>query len=124
MADPADVRWMRRAIGLARPRVGLTGTNPAVGCVIVRKGEVIGEAATAEGGRPHAEEQALALAGEEARGGVACLDPSPKASRRGLDRLSAAGVLIEEGSAAELYTRYVKGLSPAPCPALPGEGRD
>ncbi len=160
MADPDAIRWMRRAIALARPRVGLTGTNPAVGCVIVRSGEVVGEAATAEGGRPHAEEQALAIAGEAARGAVvyvtlepcgerssreascsellimagvarvvvACADPSPKASRRGLDRLDAAGVLIDEGSnqaeAAELYVQYAKGISPAPRPALPGGDPD
>jgi len=40
-------------------RAGKTGLNPSVGCVIVQAGRVIGEAATAAGGRPHAEEQAL-----------------------------------------------------------------
>lgn len=60
--------FMRQAIGLARAQVGRTGANPAVGCVIVRDGKVIGEAATADGGRPHAEEQALQMAGDLARG--------------------------------------------------------
>ena len=64
-----DQRHLRRAIELAAARLGLTGENPAVGCVIVVDGAVIAEAATAETGRPHAEEQALAAAGESARGG-------------------------------------------------------
>ncbi len=129
MGDAGDTIWMRRAIDLARPRVGLTGSNPAVGCVLVRDGEVVGEAATAEGGRPHAEEQALDAAGEAAQGAVAYVtlepcgerssgsrscserliaagvagvivaaaDPSPKASRRGIERLTAAGVPVVEG---------------------------
>ena len=129
MAEDGDIAFMRRAIALAAPRVGQTGSNPAVGCVIVKNGQVIAEAATAEGGRPHAEEQALAAAGAAARGAVAyvtlepcgerssgaascsellvlagvarvvvaCADPSSKAARRGLERLSAAGVEIEDG---------------------------
>ncbi len=92
-----DDRWMRRAIALARPRVGLTGENPAVGCVIVRDGRVIAEAATAEGGRPHAEEQALALAGEEARSATAYVTLEPCGGRTSgaascAERLAAAGV--------------------------------
>lgn len=59
---------MRRAVALAAARAGRTGENPSVGCVIVRNGEVIAEAATAEGGRPHAETQALEIAGAAARG--------------------------------------------------------
>ena len=64
MEPPAiDVEMMRRAIELARARVGRTGANPSVGCVILNGG-IVGEAATAEGGRPHAEEQALQAAGD------------------------------------------------------------
>ncbi len=59
---------MRRAVALAAARAGRTGENPSVGCVIVKDGEVLAEAATAEGGRPHAETQALEIAGEAARG--------------------------------------------------------
>jgi pyrimidine deaminase RibD-like protein len=51
---------MRRAISLARTQHGRTGTNPAVGCVIVGPdGQRISEAATGDGGRPHAEQLAL-----------------------------------------------------------------
>ena len=76
---------MRRALALAAPMVGRTADNPAVGCVIVKDGEVIGEAATAEGGRPHAEEQALAKAGPAARGATAyvTLEPCAQRSRGG-----------------------------------------
>lgn len=43
---------MQRALALAAPGVGRTGDNPSVGCVIVRDGMVVGEGATAPGGRP------------------------------------------------------------------------
>ncbi len=68
---------MRRAIALARTRLGLTGSNPAVGCVLVKDGVVIAEAATGVGGRPHAEEQALAAAGAAAEGATAYVTMEP-----------------------------------------------
>ncbi len=97
MRGPADETWMRRAIALARPRVGLTGENPAVGCVLVKNGAVVAEAATAEGGRPHAEEQALAAAGEAARGSTAYVTLEPCGERSSgaascSERLAAANV--------------------------------
>lgn len=97
MASEDDIRWMRRAIALAAPRVGLTGPNPAVGCVIVKAGRVVAEAATAEGGRSHAEEQALGVAGEGARGAVAYVTLEPCGERSSgaascSERLIAAGV--------------------------------
>ncbi len=93
-----DVALMRRALALARARLGRTGSNPAVGCVVsAQGGEVVAEAATAEGGRPHAEEQALAFAGEKARGGSAFVTLEPCAERSSgapscADRLIEAGV--------------------------------
>jgi diaminohydroxyphosphoribosylaminopyrimidine deaminase/5-amino-6-(5-phosphoribosylamino)uracil reductase len=88
---------MRRAIALAKARLGRTGENPAVGCVIVNDGAVVAEAATAEGGRPHAEEQALAAAGETALGAAAYVTLEPCAERSNgtascSERLVAAGV--------------------------------
>jgi diaminohydroxyphosphoribosylaminopyrimidine deaminase/5-amino-6-(5-phosphoribosylamino)uracil reductase len=97
MATLDDEIWMRRAIELARSRVGLTGDNPAVGCVIVKDGVVVGEAATAPGGRLHAEERALDHAGEAARGATAyitlepCGERSSGAASCG-ERLARAGV--------------------------------
>lgn len=92
-----DEDCMRRAIQLAQASLGSTGENPAVGCVIVRDDVVVGEGATGAGGRPHAEELALAQAGELARGGVAfvTLEPCAKRSAGGLscsERLVTAGV--------------------------------
>jgi diaminohydroxyphosphoribosylaminopyrimidine deaminase/5-amino-6-(5-phosphoribosylamino)uracil reductase len=93
----SDETHMRRAIALAAEHVGRTGDNPSVGCVIVRDGQVIGEAATAEGGRPHAEELALEVAGLRARGATAYVTLEPCGARSSgaascSERLVAAGV--------------------------------
>jgi len=93
----SDHDHMRRAIDLARRNLGLTAPNPSVGCVIVGRGAVVGEGATAPGGRPHAEEQALDQAGQAARGATAyvTLEPCGARSAGGLscsERLVAAGV--------------------------------
>ncbi|WAC49688.1 bifunctional diaminohydroxyphosphoribosylaminopyrimidine deaminase/5-amino-6-(5-phosphoribosylamino)uracil reductase RibD [Asticcacaulis sp. SL142] len=87
--------YMRRAMALARP--GTTWPNPAVGCVIVRDGAVIGEGFTGLGGRPHAEEMALEQAGAEATGATAyvTLEPCGQRSAGGVscsEKLVAAGV--------------------------------
>jgi pyrimidine deaminase RibD-like protein len=92
-----DLTLMRRAITLARGRVGLTHPNPAVGCVIAADGQVVGEAATAPGGRPHAEEQALEQAGVRARGATAYVTLEPCGARSSgaascAERLAASGV--------------------------------
>jgi pyrimidine deaminase RibD-like protein len=97
MTASDDETWMRRAISLARANVGRTGDNPSVGCVIVRDGGVVGEAATAAGGRPHAEEQALDLAGAMAKGATAYVTLEPCGERTAGhascgERLAAAGV--------------------------------
>ncbi|HEY6838200.1 MAG TPA: bifunctional diaminohydroxyphosphoribosylaminopyrimidine deaminase/5-amino-6-(5-phosphoribosylamino)uracil reductase RibD [Geobacteraceae bacterium] len=59
---------MRRAIALARKGVGKTSPNPAVGCVIIKDGAIVGEGWHRRAGTPHAEVHALAQAGERARG--------------------------------------------------------
>src|SRR5271170_5548194 len=98
-----DHRHMRRAIALARARQGSTWPNPVVGCVIARGDDVLAQAATGPGGsdsaahRLHAEEQALADAGGEARGATAYVTLEPCAQRSSgrascTDRLIAAGV--------------------------------
>lgn len=141
-----DLRHMSRAIAVAEANMGQTWPNPSVGCVIVKDGVVLSEAATAPGGRPHAEEQAVPTAGEAARGAtayvtmepcgarssgrrscshflmeagvarvvVACVDPSPFASGRGVERLRQAGLTVETGllsdRAAVLYEGYLHRL--------------
>ncbi|WP_156467048.1 MULTISPECIES: deaminase [unclassified Phenylobacterium] len=77
----SDEAFMRRAIALAATRVGRTGDNPSVGCVIVRDGAVVGEGVTGEGGRPHAEEVALDRAGAAAKGATAYVTLEPCALR-------------------------------------------
>lgn len=92
-----DARFMRRAIALARGRLGLTGDNPAVGCVLVKDGRVLAEAATAGGGRPHAEEQVIEIAGETSRDAIAYVTLEPCGARSSgapscAERLVRAGV--------------------------------
>lgn len=60
---PDDLRFMDTGLALAFAALGSTAPNPSVGCIVVREGRVVGAAATAAGGRPHAEPQALEIAG-------------------------------------------------------------
>ena len=92
-----DARLMRRAIALAAQALGRTWPNPAVGCVIAKNGKTVAEAATSGGGRPHAEEQALAAAGAQAMGAAAFVTLEPCAERSSgaascSERLARAGV--------------------------------
>lgn len=59
---------MALALSLGRRGQGATWPNPAVGCVVVSRGRIVGRGWTRAGGRPHAETVALAQAGEAARG--------------------------------------------------------
>src|SRR5690242_5976819 len=68
---------MRAALALARRSLGRTWPNPAVGCVIVKDGAIVGRGRTRDGGRPHAEVDALAQAGEAARGAAVYVTLEP-----------------------------------------------
>src|SRR5580704_16723372 len=68
---------MRAALGLARRGLGNAWPNPAVGCVIVKDGRVLGRGWTQKGGRPHAETEALARAGSAAAGATAYVSLEP-----------------------------------------------
>lgn len=59
---------MGRALELAERGAGLTSPNPMVGAVVVAAGRPVGEGFHARAGAPHAEIEALARAGEAARG--------------------------------------------------------
>jgi len=87
---------MTAALTLGRRGQGLVWPNPAVGCVIVKDSIVVGRARTADGGRPHAETQALTQAGDAARGATAyvTLEPCAHHGETGpcAEALVAAGV--------------------------------
>jgi diaminohydroxyphosphoribosylaminopyrimidine deaminase/5-amino-6-(5-phosphoribosylamino)uracil reductase len=74
---PDDVRFMRRALELARRGWGHTAPNPMVGAVIVRGGEIVGEGYHARYGDEHAEAAALRVAGERASGATAYVTLEP-----------------------------------------------
>ena len=94
--EDRDAGWMRAALGLARRGLGRVWPNPAVGCVVVAGGRVVGRGRTADGGRPHAEALALGEAGERARGATAYVTLEPCAHTGETppcaEALAAAGV--------------------------------
>jgi diaminohydroxyphosphoribosylaminopyrimidine deaminase / 5-amino-6-(5-phosphoribosylamino)uracil reductase len=96
LRSTTDRAPLARAIVLAERARGWTSPNPAVGCVLVRDGEVVGEGVTAPVGGPHAEVAALRMAGERARGATAYVSLEPCAHHGRTppcaDALVAAGV--------------------------------
>ena len=54
-----DKIYMKLALKLARVRIGLTGDNPSVGCVLVKNNKIISIGQTGLNGRPHAEKNAI-----------------------------------------------------------------
>ena len=54
-----DKFYMEIALMLANSRQGLTGSNPSVGCVIVKNDKIISIGQTSFSGRPHAEFNAI-----------------------------------------------------------------
>src|SRR5690606_29784338 len=104
-ASELDRRYMAAAIRMSRRNLGLTATNPAVGTLIVRDGAIVGRGVTAVGGRPHAEPQALAEAGEAARGATAYVTLEPCAHHGRTppcaEALVAAGVSRVVGAATD-----------------------
>ncbi len=72
-----DIWHLRRALELAVEGQGRVEPNPMVGCLVVQGAEIIGEGWHRRFGGPHAEIEALKLAGERAGGGtmVVTLEP-------------------------------------------------
>lgn len=98
MQQPVTIEWaMTRAVELAARGLGRTAPNPVVGCVVLdAEGVVVGEGWHSRAGGPHAEVEALAAAGDAARGGTAVvtLEPCRHTGRTGpcTSALLAAGV--------------------------------
>ena len=63
-----DKFYMEIALDLARSRHGLTGSNPSVGCVIVKNDKIISIGQTSFKGRPHAESNAIKNSFEDLKG--------------------------------------------------------
>ena len=106
---------MALALRLARRGLNTTPPNPAVGCVIVNQGEVVGTGLHEYAGGPHAEVNALVEAGSAARGGTAYVTLEP-CSHQGRTP-PCAEALIEAGVA-----EVVMAVSD-PNPRVSGEGR-
>lgn len=92
-----DRDWLAAAAALAARARPLSRPNPAVGAILLKDGLVVGRGWTREGGRPHAEAEALVMAGEAARGATlyVTLEPCAHVSVRGpscADLVSASGV--------------------------------
>jgi diaminohydroxyphosphoribosylaminopyrimidine deaminase/5-amino-6-(5-phosphoribosylamino)uracil reductase len=112
-----DRDHMRRAFALANkvsPRA--TSPNPRVGCVLVKGGKIVGEGAHLGFGKAHAEPNALAKAGERAKGATAYLTMEPCASFPGKKTPSCAETLAASG-----IVRVVCG-SLDPNPGVAGRG--
>ncbi len=107
------------ALRLGRRNLGSTKPNPAVGAIIVRteagRPVVVGRGWTAEGGRPHAETEALGEAGEAARGATAYVTLEPCAHHGGTPPCSEA--LVKAGVARVVYAIE------DPDPRVSGRGR-
>lgn len=92
----ADPVFMARALRLAERGLYTTMPNPRVGCVLVKHGQIIGEGWHYRAGEGHAEVNALAQAGEQARDATAyvTLEPCSHTGKTGpcSEALIAAGV--------------------------------
>lgn len=113
-----DRRFMAAAIRLSQKNAGRTSTNPSVGTLIVRDNGtgpvIVGSGVTAIGGRPHAETEALAEAGELARGATAYVTLEPCAHHGRTP--PCANALVTAG-----VTRVV-GAASDPDPRVSGKG--
>ena len=98
---PEDEAAMERAVALAAAVRASTSPNPWVGCVLVAADGTTFEGATQPPGGPHAEQVALAAAGEQARGATvySTLEPCSHHGRTG----PCADALVEAGVARVVF---------------------
>ncbi len=72
-----DARYLKRALRLAEKGLGRTFPNPMVGAVIVKNGRIVGEGYHRKAGEPHAEIEALRMAGKTAKGATLYVNLEP-----------------------------------------------
>ncbi|MEW6199620.1 MAG: bifunctional diaminohydroxyphosphoribosylaminopyrimidine deaminase/5-amino-6-(5-phosphoribosylamino)uracil reductase RibD [Planctomycetota bacterium] len=77
VTPPDDERHLRRALRRAERGRGRVEPNPVVGCVIVKRGRVIGEGFHRRYGGPHAEIEALRHCRESPRGATVYVTLEP-----------------------------------------------
>jgi diaminohydroxyphosphoribosylaminopyrimidine deaminase/5-amino-6-(5-phosphoribosylamino)uracil reductase len=91
-----DEHWMQRALARAKQSKSVSSPNPAVGCVLVKEGALVGEGFHNYDRKHHAEIVALQEAGDRARDSTAyvTLEPCCHTGRTGpcTEALIAAGV--------------------------------
>ncbi len=111
-----DERYMQLALTLGRRGLGRTWPNPAVGAVIVKDGVILARGWTQDGGRPHAEVEALRRAKKAALGATMYVTLEP-CSHQGKSP-PCADAIIRAGIA-----RVVSAL-PDPNPKVAGQGHE
>src|SRR5579885_3035755 len=110
-----DRHWMTRALELAERGRGHVEPNPLVGAVVVRDGRLVGEGWHQRFGGPHAEVNALAAAGEAARGATLYVTLEPCCHHGKTPPCTDAVLRAGVG-------RVV--AAPAPVPQVSGRGAD
>ena len=110
----ADEQFMAQSLALAARARGLTSPNPMVGSVLVNGGEVVGQGYHQRAGMPHAEIEALAQAGEQAKGATlyVTLEPCNHQGRTP----PCTGAIIRAGIKRVVYA------TADPNPRVNGEG--
>ena len=90
-----DSFWLNSAFYQAFCSLGNTGKNPAVGCILVNNNKVVGVGSTSANGRPHAEENAIEMAGKEAVGSTIYITLEP--CNLSGNNFSCAKIIINSG---------------------------
>jgi len=108
--------YMKQALSLAELALGQVSPNPAVGALIVKDSEVVGQGYTQPPGSSHAEMVALEQAGKEARGSTMYVTMEPCCHYSRTPPCSSAIV------AAGIIEVHMAMLDPNPL--VSGRGRD
>jgi len=72
-----DEIFMKEVLRLARRGLGSTSPNPVVGALVVKDGQITGSGYHRKAGAPHAEIEALSMAGERAKGSTLFVNLEP-----------------------------------------------